>query len=139
VVGGGLVGCETAEFLADEGKTVRIIEMLDEVAMDVEPRTRILLLERLDRLGVEITTGCKLSSINRDDIVAEAEGREMRIPVDTVVLAVGRRANNELDTKLKEGSWKVYTIGDCRGGANIKEAVHQGFRVICEELETALH
>lgn len=139
VVGGGLVGCETAEFLADEGKTVRIIEMLDEVAMDVEPRTRILLLERLDRLGVEITTGCKLSSINRDDIVAEAEGREMRIPVDTVVLAVGRRANNELDTELKEGNWKVHTIGDCRGGANIKEAVHQGFRVICEELETALH
>jgi NADPH-dependent 2,4-dienoyl-CoA reductase/sulfur reductase-like enzyme len=137
VVGGGWVGCETAEFLAHEGKTVRLIEMLDDIALDVEPRTRILLLQRLARLGIEITIGCKLKSIGRDDIVAEVEGRELRIPVDTVVLAVGCRANTELETKLKKGHYKVHTIGDCRDPANIKAAVHQGFRVICEYLETA--
>ena len=137
VVGGGWVGCETAEFLAHEGKTVRLIEMLDDIALDVEPRTRILLLERLARLGIEITTGCKLKSIGRDDIVAEVQGRELRIPVATVVLAVGCRANTELEVKLKKGHYKVQTIGDCRDPANIKEAVHQGFRVICEYLETA--
>ncbi|UCG05612.1 MAG: FAD-dependent oxidoreductase [Desulfobacterales bacterium] len=136
VVGGGWVGCETAEFLAHEGKTVRLIEMLDDIALDAEPRTRILLLQRLARLGIEITTGCKLKSIGRDDIAAEVEGRELKIPVDTVVLAVGCRANTELEIKLKAGHYKVYTIGDCRDPANIKEAVHQGFRVICECLET---
>ena len=137
VVGGGLVGCETAEFLANEGKGVQLIEMLDDIAVDVEQMARILLLERLDRLGVEVTTGCKLVSISRDEIVAEVDGREVKIPVDTVVLAVGRRANNEMETALKEGPWKVYTIGDCSGPANIKTAVHQGFRVVFEELETA--
>ena len=137
VVGGGWVGCETAEFLAQKGKTVRLIEMLDDIALDVEPRTRILLLQRLARHGIEITTSCKLKSIGGDDIVAEVEGRELRIPVDMVVLAVGCRANTELEIKLKNGHYKVYTIGDCRDPANIKAAVHQGFRVICEHLEAA--
>ena len=135
VVGGGWVGCETAEFLAHEGKNVRLIEMLDDIALDVEPRTRILLLERLARLGIETTTGCKLKSIGRDDTVAEVQGRELRIPADTVVFAVGCRTNTELQNKLKADHYKVYTIGDCRDPANIKAAVHQGFRVICEQLE----
>ena len=137
VVGGGWVGCETAEFLAHKGKTVRLIEMLDDIAMDVEPRTRILLLQRLERHGIEITTGCQLKSVGTDDIVAEVAGRQLRIPVDTVVLAVGCRANTELEIRLKKSHYKVYTIGDCRDPANIKAAVHQGFRVICEQLETA--
>jgi 2,4-dienoyl-CoA reductase-like NADH-dependent reductase (Old Yellow Enzyme family)/thioredoxin reductase len=137
VVGAGWVGCETAEFLAHKGKTVRLIEMLDDIALDVEPRTRILLLQRLARHGIEITTGCKLKSIGADDIVADVEGRELRIPADTVVLAVGCRANTELEIKLRNGHYKVYTIGDCRDPANIQAAVHQGFRVICEHLETA--
>ena len=137
VVGGGWVGCETAEFLADKGKAVRLIEMLNDIALDVEPRTRVLLLQRLARLGVEITTGCELKFINGDDIIAEVEGRELRIPADTVVLAVGCRANTELENKLKANHYKVYTIGDCRDPANIKAAVHQGFRVIIESLETS--
>jgi NADPH-dependent 2,4-dienoyl-CoA reductase/sulfur reductase-like enzyme len=137
VVGGGWVGCETAEFLAHKGKSVRLIEMLDEIAPDVEPRTRILLLERLAQLGVETRTGCRLKSIGSDDMVAEVKGHDLRIPVDTVVLAVGCRANTELEIKLKKDHYKVYSIGDCRDPANIKAAVHQGFRVICEHLEAA--
>jgi pyruvate/2-oxoglutarate dehydrogenase complex dihydrolipoamide dehydrogenase (E3) component len=137
VVGGGWVGCETAEFLAHEGKTVRLIEMLDDIALDVEARTRVLLMERLVRLGIEITTGCELKSIGRDDIVAEVQGRELNIPADSLVLAVGCRADTELEVKLKDGHYKVHTIGDCREPANIKAAVHQGFRVICEVLEDA--
>jgi pyruvate/2-oxoglutarate dehydrogenase complex dihydrolipoamide dehydrogenase (E3) component len=137
VIGGSWVGCETAEFLAHRGKTVRLIEMLDDIALDMEPRTRILLLQRLARHGIEITTGCKLKSIGADDTVVEAQGRELRIPVDTVVLAVGCRANTALESKLKQNHYKVYTIGDCRDPADIKAAVHQGFRVICEHLETS--
>ena len=114
----------------------KLFVMLDDIALDVEPRTRVLLLQRLAQHGIEITTGCKLKSIGSDDIVAEAEGRELRIPVDGVVLAVGCKANTELENKLKEDRYKVYTIGDCRDPANIKAAVHQGFRVICEHLET---
>jgi pyruvate/2-oxoglutarate dehydrogenase complex dihydrolipoamide dehydrogenase (E3) component len=134
VVGGGWVGCETAEFLAHKGKTVRLIEMRDEVAPDVEPRTKILLLQRLVQLGIDITTGCKLKSIGSGDVIAEVEGRDLKIPADTVVLAVGCRANTELEIRLKKKGIKVYAIGDCRDPANIKAAVHQGFRAICEHL-----
>jgi 2,4-dienoyl-CoA reductase-like NADH-dependent reductase (Old Yellow Enzyme family)/thioredoxin reductase len=137
VVGGGWIGCETAEFLAHTGKTVRLIEMLDEIALDVEPRTKILLLQRLAQHDIDISTGCKLKSIGQDDVVAEVDGRDLNIPADTLVLAVGCRANTELEIKLKKKGIKVYAIGDCREPANIKAAVHQGFRAICEYLETA--
>ncbi len=134
VVGGGLVGCETAEFLAVEGKTVRLIEMLNDIALDIEPRTRVLLLERLARLGVEKTTGCKVKSIHQDCIQVETEGLKRKIPVDSVVLAVGRKADNELESKLKKAGLKVFAVGDCRGPGNIREAIHQGLQVACDSI-----
>ena len=134
VVGGGVVGCETAEFLAEQGKTVRLIEMMDDIALDVEPRTRLLLLERLDRLGVAITTGCTLKSITPDKAVVEIEGHEETLPAESVVLAVGVKPNNELELKLKKSNLTVRTIGDCSKPGNIKTAVHQGFRAVYEGL-----
>ena len=134
VVGGGGVGCETAEFLAEQGKNVRLIEMMDDIALDVEPRTRLLLLERLHRLSVEITTGCKLKSITPDKAVVEIDGHEDTLPAESVVLAVGVKANNELELMLQKSNLSVRTAGDCRTPGNIKTAVHQGFRAVYEAL-----
>ncbi len=134
VVGGGMVGCETAEFLAEQGKKVRLIEMMDGIALDVEPRTRLLLLERLDRLGVELTTRCKLKSITTNNAVVEIEGHEDTLPAESVVLAVGAKANNKLELKLQKSNLSVRTIGDCSKPGNIKAAVHHGFRAVYEEL-----
>lgn len=138
VVGGGLVGCETAEFLGEQGKEVCLIEMMDDIAQDVEPRARLLLVERLKGLGVDIMTGCRLCSIGHDDAILDKRGQDLIIHADTVVLAVGSRADNELAMKLRKGGWVVYPIGDCGMPGNIKEAVHQGFRVICEDLGDAI-
>jgi len=138
VVGGGLVGCETAEFLGEQGKEVCLIEMMDDIAQDVEPRARLLLVERLKGLGVDIITGCKLCSIGHDGAILDKRGQDLIIHADTVVLAVGSRADNELAMKLRKGGWVVYPIGDCGTPGNIKEAVHQGFRVIYEDLGDAI-
>lgn len=135
VVGGGLVGCETAEFLAEQGKKVRLIEMLDDIALDVEPRARVLLLQRLEELGVDIRAGYKLRSINHDNVAGEVKGRPMKMHVDSVVLAIGYEPDRELEAKLQKGGCKVITIGDCRTPGNIKEAVHQGFQAAYEDLE----
>lgn len=135
VVGGGFVGSETAEFLAEQGKKVWLIEMLDDIALNVEPRTRVLLLQRLERLEVETRTGCKLQSINRDYVVVEVNGERKTMTVDSVVLAIGYEPNRDLETKLQKGGWKVISIGDSRSPGNIKEAVHQGFLAAYEELE----
>jgi len=138
VVGGGLVGCETAEFLGEQGKEVHLIEMMDHIALDVEPRARLLLAERLKRLGVNIMTSCELRSINHDGAMLDKRGENLIISADSVILAVGSRADNKLATELKKGGWVVYVIGDCRTPGNIKEAVHQGFRVIYEDLGDAI-
>jgi len=137
VIGGGLVGCETAEFLAEKGKGVQIIEMLEGVAGDVEPRTRVLLLERLKGLGVVITTECRVETIGPGCVEVETGGRNLTIPAGQVVLAVGSQAEKGLEGQLRKGNWNVLSAGDCRTPANIREAVHQGFRVICEGLEEA--
>jgi 2,4-dienoyl-CoA reductase-like NADH-dependent reductase (Old Yellow Enzyme family)/thioredoxin reductase len=135
VVGGGLVGCETAEFLAEQGRKVRLIEMLDDIALDVEPRARVLLLQRLEELGVDLRAGYKLQSINHDNVEAEVKGRLMKMHVDSVVLAIGYEPDKELEARLQKSGCKVITIGDCRTPGNIKEAVHQGFQAAYEDLE----
>jgi pyruvate/2-oxoglutarate dehydrogenase complex dihydrolipoamide dehydrogenase (E3) component len=134
VVGGGLVGSETAEFLAERGKTVKLIEMLEELALDVEPRSRLLLLERLERLGVETMTGCKLVSIIQTGAIVEQNGEQLTLETDSVVLAVGSEPNNELERKLRKGGRHVIAVGDCTAPGNIKEAVHQGCWLVYEEL-----
>ena len=132
VVGGGLVGCETAEFLAEKGRKVELIEMLDDIATEVEPKTRVLLLKRLDTLGVKVTTGCRLKSIQSDKAMVELQGQEFMMPADSIVLAVGSKANDEMTAEIQKGNWETYIIGDSHTPGNIKEAVHQGFRVIYE-------
>jgi 2,4-dienoyl-CoA reductase-like NADH-dependent reductase (Old Yellow Enzyme family)/thioredoxin reductase len=134
VVGGGMVGCETAEFLAGKSKTVTLIEMLDEVAMDVEPRARFLLVQRLARYGVHTKTACKLKEIKADHAVVAVRDDEAWISADSVVLAVGYHSDNELEAQLEGGSQQVYPIGDCVRTGNIREAIRQGFWVVYENL-----
>jgi pyruvate/2-oxoglutarate dehydrogenase complex dihydrolipoamide dehydrogenase (E3) component len=127
VAGGGLVGSETAEYLAEQGKKVTLIEELEELAQDVEARSRPLLLERLVRLGVEIIPCCKLLSIEGAEARVRHEEQDRILGADTIVLAVGTEPNNDLEAKLPAGRWKILSIGDCRTPGNIKEAIHQGF------------
>jgi len=129
-----LVGSETAEFLAEHGKKVRLTEELEAIALDVEPRTRVLLLERLNRLGVETMTCCKLQSIANAQAIVQFKGQTLTVPADSVVLAVGSEPNKELELKLRTGGWRVKVIGDCKTPGNIKEAVHQGFWAVYEDL-----
>jgi 2,4-dienoyl-CoA reductase (NADPH2) len=108
--------------------------MLDHIAQDVEPRARLLLLERLEKSGVDVTTGCRLHAVGGDGAVLEMNGDHITVSADSVVLAVGSRADNGLMMTLQKAGRVVSVIGDCQMPGNIKEAVHQGFRVIYEEL-----
>jgi NADH dehydrogenase FAD-containing subunit len=130
-----LVGCDTAEFLADQGKKVVLVEMLDDIALDEEPRTRVLLLERLEYLKVDIRVGCKIHAVNGVNVLADVGGKGETIPAESVVLATGYEANNALELSLRKQGYKVKTIGDCWAPSNIKEAIHQGFHVMYEGLE----
>ncbi|WP_234970227.1 oxidoreductase [Carboxydothermus pertinax] len=130
VIGGGLVGCETAEYLADRGKQVIVVEMLDDIAMDIGLLTKALLLKRLVEKKIKILTKSKVKEILADGVIIEKEnGMEQITGIDTVVVAVGSKPKNDLLKLLESEGIPVYPIGDCVKPRKIIEAIHEGFRI----------
>jgi 2,4-dienoyl-CoA reductase-like NADH-dependent reductase (Old Yellow Enzyme family)/thioredoxin reductase len=130
VVGAGCQGCETAEFLAAKGKDVTIVEMLPELAWDMEPFTKILLLERFEKYRVKVHKSTTVTKIRSDGIDAkDKDGRHISIDADTVVICVGSRSNNGLLSILDGSVNEVYGIGDCEEPARLLEAMHAGTHV----------
>ena len=130
VIGGGLIGCETAEFLAEKGKKVTILEILPEMAIAVTPRVREPLLNILSSKGVSMLTGIKSEEITASRIViTDKNGKRQTIEVDTIVLATGAKPDRELLDLLKERVSEIYLAGDCVRPATILEAIHDGFEI----------
>lgn len=133
VLGGGLVGCETAEYLAAQGHKVTIIEMLPRIASDVGPLVGALLLDRLGQRGVKVVTGARVSSIGEHEVVVEKDGeKETLSGFDTVVLAVGSRPNEVLAEQLEGAGIVYYVIGDASKPRRITQAVFEAMRVAHE-------
>ena len=129
VVGGGMVGCETAEFLANKGKNVTILEMLPEIAYDVEQFTRTFLLRRLNEHGVKVLTKAKLEEITNNGVIYSENSTKKTIEADTVILALGAVSNRDLAEEIRGKVPKVYSIGDCVEPGKLLEAIHGGFHV----------
>jgi NADPH-dependent 2,4-dienoyl-CoA reductase/sulfur reductase-like enzyme len=130
VVGGGEVGCETAEYIASSGAEVTITEMLDYMGGDIELLTRRLLLERLHNLGVEFITDAKVVDIVEDGIyfTGQRRGRQY-VEASTVVLATGSKPNNNLVNAITHMGIEVHVIGDCVEPRGILEAIREGSEV----------
>jgi 2,4-dienoyl-CoA reductase-like NADH-dependent reductase (Old Yellow Enzyme family)/thioredoxin reductase len=127
VAGGGMVGSEVAEFLAEKGKKVTIVEMLNEIASDMEVRTRKLLMSRLAKHGVKMFTGVKIDEVTEEGMSVINKKRERHvIKADTILMALGAKANNKLAEELKDRSWEFYCIGDCVEPRRIIDAIYEG-------------
>ncbi len=125
VIGGGMVGCETAEWIAQDGKQVTVVEQVAEVAVDMEARTRKLLLDRLESHRVEIICNTKVECLEKDKIICCQGGLRFNIGgIDNIVLALGYRANSLIPQIPGK---KVHRIGDCVQPRKAIEAVHEGF------------
>jgi 2,4-dienoyl-CoA reductase-like NADH-dependent reductase (Old Yellow Enzyme family)/thioredoxin reductase len=128
VIGGGVVGGETAEFLADKGKKVTIVEMLDDLATGMERWHKQYLLERLKLLGVTIFTKTKAEAVEEKGLVVSTEaGTKQLLPADTIVSATGAAPNQELYRKLSRRVPEIYLVGDCVEPRRILEAIAEGF------------
>jgi len=128
VVGGGLVGCETAEFMAAKGAHVTIVEMLDAVAADMGALDKALLMMRLEEMGVTIITGGTVTAFKENSVVMEKAGKEETIDgVDTIVLALGYKAEVTMQPLLEKKKIPYHMIGDCAGPRKITEAIYEGF------------
>ena len=128
VVGGGSIGCEVANFLAQQGKRVTVMEMLDSVAMDIHSMVRVGLLEELDKYGVKILTGVTFETLTKDGVEAvDRESRKVRFKADTIVFAIGARAKDELAKDLKGKVKELHIIGDAKQPRSIRDAVSEGY------------
>ncbi len=130
VAGGGMVGCETADFLSSYGKDVILVEMLADIAGDVPPGPKHFLLQRLAEQGVRTMTSATLKSIATGSVVIGRNGSEERIEgVDTVVLALGSIPVSELAGLAQTGVAEVYVIGDAEQPGQATEAITAGARI----------
>lgn len=128
VIGGGLVGAETADMLSTSCQKVSIIEMLPEIIKDGEANTVKYLKERLADNDVDIYTSTKLLKIGNHEVTAEQAGQQMTIQkVDTVVIAVGVQAERGTLKMLKEFACPVITVGDAAGVKNGYLGIREGF------------
>ena len=125
VVGGGMVGCETADWLAQSGKQVIILEQLPQFATDVETRTRKMLLQRLATQKVDMICNAKAERFNKDKVVCSQVGVEFTIEgVDNIVLALGYKPNSAFS---QAQSSRIHKLGDCVEPRKAMASIHEGF------------
>ena len=131
VAGGGLTGCEAALHLAQNGKKVTIIDMLEQVAITADiPRCLMTLLHEN---GVSFLSGVKLEGISDGGVsVIDKAWNRTVIPADTVVLSLGFMPRSEIFEHFKDVSEDVYFIGDCRNPIDLKQAIHDAFNIAVE-------
>lgn len=122
--GGGLVGCETANFLADNNE-VMIVEMLPEMAMGMETLSRRYLLKELNKKDVRMLTCTKIVDIGYGEIIVEQDGEQILIEADAFIAAFGSRPF----VPFRVESVPNYIIGDASSVRNIYSAVNEGFEV----------
>jgi len=127
VAGGGLIGCEAADFLASRGKEVTVVEMLPGVASDAVVWLRLLLRQRLDQAGVVVLASTTVVEFTGGGAVLEREGqREELTAIDTIVLALGVESSDGLVESLRGRVPLVRAIGDARSRGRAREAISAG-------------
>lgn len=132
IVGGGMVGCETAEFLAERGKNVTIVEMLKRVGNDIGPATRRGTLVRLEKSKVRIETNVKAEEITDKGLRGIRDGSSEFFESDSIVLAMGTRPDKRLAKELEGKVTELHLIGDCVEPHRIMEAIKDGFHIARE-------
>lgn len=129
VIGGGLVGCETALYLAKKGKQVTIVEALDKLLAVNGPlcHANSEMLERLIPFNhINVITNARADSF-KDNILTLSNGQT--IETDSVVLAVGYQEENSLYQELQFEIPELYILGDAKNVANIMYAIWDAYEV----------
>ncbi len=132
IVGGGLIGCELAEYLATQGKKVQIIEMTGAIGTKFYVTTLDWFQRQYDKYGVQVAVNTKVKEFTDDGVVAiDGEGKEVTYKADTVVLAMGNKSDNDLAKELEsmDLDTDIYTIGDAKEVNVVYTATRDGFDV----------
>ena len=132
VIGGGLVGCETALWLAQQGKSVQIVEALDSILKLNAPLCHAnsdMLAELIPYNDIKVHCSAKAVRTTEKGLLIETAQGEQEIKADTVLLCVGYRANKSLFEELKFEIPNIHVIGDAKNVANIMYAIWDAYQV----------
>ena len=130
IIGGELVGCETADFLLEKGKQVTVLRRGVQMAMNMEPLTRMVLLQRLHSKKARLIPNINYKEItDKGVVIIHQDGREEFLEAHTVVLAAGAVPKRDLVEKLIGKTYDPpYEVGDCIKPRRILDAIHEGAR-----------
>ena len=131
MIGGGMTGVETADFLAEHNKAVTIVEMRPDIALDEASAPRFFLIPRLKEHGVDWITDAKVKKILPDGAVYEKGGSEYSLSgYDTIVLALGVQSCNPLEEPVRALGKEVYVIGDAAKPAPANKATEAALEAV---------
>ena len=128
VIGGGAIGIETAILLADQGKQVTVVEMLDEILGKEYVFTKEIYGHMLEEKQVQVLTSARIVSAREEGLeVLMKEETARMIPADDIVLAAGLRPDLSLREVLETiPGLEVICAGDCVKPRNLFDAIHEG-------------
>lgn len=141
IVGGGSVGCEVADFIAPlvndrhpNNKKITVIEMKSNIIMDDTSPSRSVLIQRMERKGVNILTNAKVVDVDESCVTYEKDGQTHIIEnVDTVLEAMGYKSDHVFEAILNELEIPYHVLGDANAPGKIKQAISDAY-TICKEL-----
>lgn len=134
IIGGGSVGCEVADFIADHhnyraigGRKISIIEMQDNIDSTDYTANRDFLIARISHKPITIITSAKVSSITENSIsYIKNDKEEILNGIDTIIIAMGTNSNNALAKELEPLNIPVHVIGDAKQPRKIMNAIEEG-------------
>jgi NADPH-dependent 2,4-dienoyl-CoA reductase/sulfur reductase-like enzyme len=126
IVGGGMLGLETAEYLAAQGNGVTVLKRYETIGRSIEPLYRDYLLRELKEHGVEIVTRVEVEAIHADGVLVRDDASGERVlPADRVVLAREARPSNELAQAIQD--LDPVAVGDAAQPRKIIHAIAEGY------------
>ena len=128
VVGGGLVGLEVAEYIAEKGCKVVVVEMLDAIAKDVGRGRKISIMRGVRTAGIKSLVNARCVEINDNGVIVEVDGKRQTVPCDNVVISVGSKPNSHdwVKNYCVKNHIICHIVGDAVQARRAIDAVHEG-------------
>lgn len=141
IIGGGLVGAETAEYLAERGCEVTILEMLPEVCADLGHTRKISVMENMHNLGIKAVTQVKVTEIKDGMVIGEKDGEKIEFPCNYAVSAIGTTPNaaNNFERLCHENGIAYFKIGDASKSRRAIDATKEAAKVARSFDDPAVH
>ena len=133
IVGGGMIGLDTADFLTDYNRDITIFEMRAEAGMDMWLAPKLEVLRHLKQSNVVINTSCEVIAIDNGRLTYRKDGGQVSEKFDSVVLAAGMVSYNPLEKELKNAGMTVTLIGDALSPTRFQEALVSALEAVLND------